>query len=276
MARRALGKLVAHASPGCSMPRTAHTFLRIALLLLPATWWPLPAASQGGNPFEGDPGALRAGRALYGNRCAECHGADAKGLNGPDLTVLWARDIRDERVFQTIRSGVSGSVMPSSPAPDQEIWAMVAYLKSVSTVAPFASAAGDPVRGRDIFTATCTRCHRVGGEGGVTGPHLGLIGRVRTRSALARSIREPSTSIVPGYRPVTLVTPEGARVRGVVKGEDAFSIQVVEVGGRLQGYLKSDLQEIVREERSLMPPFGEDRMNDAALDDLLAYLGTLR
>ena len=255
--------------------KTAHHLLTIALLTA-GTLWPLPAASQGGNPYDGDAAAIRAGRALYGNRCAECHGADAKGLNGPDLTVLWARDIRDERVFQTIRSGVRGSVMPSSSAPDQEIWAMVAYLKSVSTVAPFAGAAGDASRGREIFGATCARCHRVGGQGGITGPDLSLIGRVRSRSVLARSIREPSASIRPGYRPVTLVTREGARVRGVVKGEDAFSIQVVEVGGRLQGYLKSDVQEIVREERSLMPMFGEDRMNDAALDDLLAYLGTLR
>jgi putative heme-binding domain-containing protein len=244
--------------------------------LLPAIALPLPAASQSGNPFDGDPAAVRAGRALYGNRCAECHGADAKGLNGPDLTVLWARDIRDERVFQTIRSGVRGSVMPSSSAPDHEIWAMVAYLKSVSTVAPFASGAGDAARGQEVFAATCARCHRVGGRGGSTGPELSLIGRVRPRSALARSIREPSASIAPGYRPVTLVTPEGARVHGAVKGEDAFSIQVVETGGRLQGYLKSDLREIVREERSLMPAFGEDRMSDAALDDVLAYLGTLR
>ena len=245
-------------------------------LLLPAIAWPGAAAAQGGNPFDGDPAAIRAGRALYGNRCAECHGADAKGLNGPDLTVLWARDIRDERVFQTIRSGVSGSVMPSSAAPDQELWAMVAYLKSVSTVAPFASAAGDAARGRELFAATCARCHRVGGQGGITGPDLSLIGRIRQRSTLVGSVREPSATIASGYRPVTLVTREGARVRGVVKGEDAFSIQVVEVGGRLQGYFKSDLEEIVREERSLMPPFGEDRMNEAALDDLLAYLGTLR
>lgn len=237
---------------------------------------PLEVTAQGGNPYDGDPAAIRAGRALYGNRCAECHGGDAKGRNGPDLTALWTRDIRDERVFQTIRSGVTGSVMPSSTAPDQEIWAMVAYLKSVSTVAPFESVAGDAARGQELFLATCARCHRVAGEGGVTGPDLSVVGRVRSRSALTRSLREPSASIAGGYRPVTLVTAEGERVRGVVKGEDAFSIQVVEVGGRLQGYFKEDLREVVREERSLMPAFGEDRMRDEALDDLLAYLGTLR
>jgi putative heme-binding domain-containing protein len=249
--------------------------IAIAALVL-ALGTPLAADAQGGNPYDGDAAAIRAGRALFGNRCSECHGGDAKGRNGPDLTALWARDIRDERVFQTIRSGVQGSVMPSTSAPDQEIWAMVAYLKSISTVTPFASMAGDAARGEELFAATCARCHRVQGRGGSTGPDLSRVARVRARAALAQSVREPSLSIASGYRPVTLVTREGERVRGVVKGEDAFSIQVVETGGRLQGYLKADLQEVVREERSLMPAFGQERMNDAALDDVLAYLGTLR
>jgi len=249
---------------------------RAASLLALALCLPSPSAAQEGNPYDGDPAAIRAGRALFGNRCAECHGADAKGMNGPDLTVLWAREIRDERVFQTIRSGVLGSVMPSSAAPDQEIWAVVAYLKSVSTVSPFEATAGSAPRGQELFASTCIRCHRVGGEGGVAGPDLSLIARVRTRAALTRSIREPSASIASGYRPVTLVTAEGARIRGAVKGEDAFSIQVVETGGRLQGYLKAELAEVVREERSLMPAFGPDRMSEEALDDVLAYLATLR
>lgn len=253
----------------------SHETTTLALLLL-TFGTPLSAAAQSGNPYDGDPAAVRAGRALYGNRCAECHGADARGMNGPDLTVLWAREIRDERVFQTIRSGVQGSVMPSSSAPDQEIWAMVAYLRSVSTVSPFESAAGDVTRGEEIFEATCVRCHRVAGQGGIMGPDLSFIARVRTRSALARSIREPSASMGGGYRPVTIVTAEGERVRGVVKGEDAFSIQVVEIGGRLQGYLKAGVQEIVREERSLMPAFSTDRLSEEALDDVLAYVGTLR
>ena len=247
----------------------------VALSLL-AIAMPSYAVAQSGNPYDGDPAAIRAGRALFGNRCAECHGADAKGMNGPDLTVLWAMDTRDERVFQVIRDGVRGSVMPSSAAPDPELWAIVSYLKSVSTVSPFEGGAGNAARGEERFASACARCHRTGGQGGIMGPDLTLIGRVRARSALARSIREPSVSIASGYRPITLVTREGERIRGVVKGEDAFSIQIVEIGGRLQGYLKAELQEVVREERSLMPAFGSDRMDDAALDDVLAFLGTLR
>ena len=82
--------------------------------------------------------------------------------------------------------------------------------------------------------------------------------------------------MVVGYRPVTVVTRDGERVRAVTKGEDAFSIQILDTRGRLQGYVKADVQEVIREERSLMPQFGPDRLSDEELDDLLQYLGTLR
>jgi putative heme-binding domain-containing protein len=233
-------------------------------------------AAQAGNPYDGDPQAIRAGRAIFENRCAECHGADAKGMNGPDLTVLWARGTRDERVFQTVRNGVSSSIMPSSSAPDTELWAVVAYLKSLSTVSPFDATAGDAAHGRELFDARCTRCHRVSGQGGALGPELTRIGRVRTRDALATAIRDPSASVAAGYRAVTLVTERGERIRGAAKGEDAFSIQIIDTRGRLQGYRKEDLQDVVREDRSLMPAFATDRLSDTDLDDVLAYLGTLR
>lgn len=246
-----------------------------ALLLL-ALAAPRQALAQGGNPYEGDPAATRAGRALFGNRCAECHGADARGLNGPDLTGLWANDTRDERVFQTIRAGVSGSVMPSSSAPDHEVWAIVAYLKSVGTVAPFENAGGDAARGRELFASSCSRCHRVSGQGGAMGPDLSRVARIRTRDAIERAIRDPSATVAQGYRAVTLVPRDGERIRGATKGEDAFSIQIVDTRGRLQGYLKDELTEVIREDRSLMPAFGTDRIADSDMADLLAYLGTLR
>ena len=138
----------------------------------------------------------RAGAALFAETCASCHGADARGDNGPNLTTLWASGTTDERIFETIRRGVPGSVMPSSRASDADIRAIVAYLRSL---APPAAAAGDAAR------AAAERPQRV-----------------------------------------TLVTRRGERIRGERRNEDAFSIQIAEAGGRLQGYLKNDLAEILR------------------------------
>ena len=254
------------------MVRSALT--RVFLILSISA--PLSLSAQGGNPYEGDRTAIRAGAALYGTRCAECHGADAKGISGPDLTLMWASGTSDDRVFQVIRRGVSGSIMRSSSAPDREIWAVVAYVKGLSTVPPFENDTGDAERGQEVFSSTCARCHRVNRRGGRLGPDLSRIAAIRSRDMLMRAIRDPSASVAVGYRAVTLVTQDGRRVRGVTKGEDAFSIQVVDTRERLQGYLKADLQELVQEERSLMPLFDPDRLSDGDLDDLLRYLGTLR
>ncbi len=237
---------------------------------------PLSVSAQAGNPYEGDRTAMRLGSALYGTRCADCHGADAKGISGPDLTLLWADGTSDDHVFEVVRSGVSGSIMPSSSAPDRELWAIVAYLRGISTVSPFENDSGDASRGQELFSATCARCHRVDGDGGHLGPDLSRIAVIRSREMLVRSIRDPSASAAAGYRAVTVVTRDGRRIRGVTKGEDAFSLQVVDTRERLQGYLKVDLQEFTHEEQSLMPEFGPERLSDAELDDVLRYLGTLR
>ena len=153
---------------------------------------------------------------------------------------------------------------------------MVAYMKSISTVAEFDSERGDAVRGGEIFASTCTRCHRVNSDGGRLGPDLSRIAAIRSRDMLIRSIRDPSAAVAAGYRGVTLVTQDGQRVRGVVKSEDAFSIQILDTRERLQGYLKADLQEVIREDRSLMRQFGPDRLSEDELDDVVQYLGTLR
>jgi mono/diheme cytochrome c family protein len=72
------------------------------------------------------------------------------------------------------------------------------------------------------------------------------------------------------------VSRRGERVEGVVKGEDAFSLQVVTADGELRAFRKSDLDELVRNTQSPMPAFDATRLSDAALEDVLAYLGTLR
>jgi hypothetical protein len=45
---------------------------------------------------------------------------------------------------------------------------------------------------------------------------------------------------------------------------------------RLQGYLKTDLRDVTRDTKSLMPDYGSDRLSDQDLADLLGYLATLR
>lgn len=234
-----------------------------------------PVSGEQRNPFESDDVAIRAGASLFAARCALCHGPDAKGQLGPDLTQRWARGETDESAFLIVRNGVPGSSMPPNSAPDNEIWAIVAHLRSIS-VMPRLQSTGDASRGRAAFADDCAGCHQVRGEGGVLGPDLTSIGAVRSRAALTAAVRDPSASVALGFRGVTVETRRGDRVEGVVKSEDAFSLQVVTVEGELRAFRKRELGELERSTESLMPVFDASRLSDAAFEDLLAYLGTLR
>ena len=99
---------------------------------------PYGAATPRGLPYGAQAVDARAGATMYGERCAVCHGGDARGAIGPSLVTLWASGATDDRVLRTIRQGVPGSAMPPSKAPDEELRAIIEFLK---TLAP--SAAGE-------------------------------------------------------------------------------------------------------------------------------------
>ncbi len=92
---------------------------------------------------------------------------------------------------------------------------------------------------------------------------------------MVREIRTPHEWIPPAYETVTIVTKDGQKIRGVKKNEDAFSIQVMDMRERIQGYLKSNV-EVQYDKNSLMPAFDPKRLSDSDLSDLVGYLSTLR
>ena len=235
-----------------------------------------PAAN---NPHLGNPQSIRSGMALYRIRCADCHGLDAGGYRGPDLIAVMAAGTTDERLFQTIRKGVPGTDMPAAnetDAPDDDLLMIVAYLRKIGSVAPTEKPVGNVDNGGRLFAAQCASCHRVAGRGGRIGPDLTRIGAARSRAALIREIRTPSEWIPPSYETVTVVTKDGQRIRGAKKNEDVFSIQVMDVRERIQGFVKANLQDVIYEKDSLMPAFPPARLSDGDLNDLVGYLSSLR
>jgi putative heme-binding domain-containing protein len=231
------------------------------------------------NPFEGDPEAILAGMGGFRQRCADCHGVDGRGVRGPDITQIWASGRTDRGLFNTIRTGISNTEMPSFPAPrtsDREVWQMLAYLRTLAASAPADPPRGDAANGARIFQASCTGCHRVHGAGGRLGPDLSRIGAARSREVLVRRMRRGSEDFRPGFAPVTLTPESGPPIQGVKKNEDLFSVQIMDMRERIQGYEKEKMKSVVNGTRPVMPVFGPDRMSDSDLDDLVRYLQTLR
>lgn len=236
------------------------------------------AQAQAVNPLDSNPRAAAAGGTLFRAQCATCHGADAKGIpsiQAPDLTQLWSLPGKnDATVFQAIREGVPGSIMPPHSFTDTEIWMLVSYLKSVAGGNNSDRYAGNVVRGEWLFASNCSGCHRVNGSGGSLGPDLSSVVNRRSRQALTASLRDPSARIGRGYRAVTLITRDNRRIDGVVKSEDAFSIQVLDQRQALRGFRKADLKELRRNERSLMPVFNPRTLSDSELEDVLTFLAS--
>ena len=101
------------------------------------------------NPYEGDPNALLAGKKLYVQHCAECHGADAQGLrNAVSLRAPDVQNATPGELVWFLRNGNLFHGMPSwSGLPEQRRWQLVTYIKSLAVHASFSGADTTASRG---------------------------------------------------------------------------------------------------------------------------------
>jgi cytochrome c oxidase cbb3-type subunit III len=240
---------------------------------------PLVGQSPPKNPFAGSAADIDVGRGTFRIYCSPCHGIHAQGGRGPDLTrgVYEAGD-GDADLHGVIADGVPGSEMPGYGARmnTDSIWRLVAYIRS--TVKPETETVrGDAARGRAVYRGKggCTACHEVAGEGGRMGPELTRVGRSRSLANLRRSLVDPDYELTPGYGTVEVETADGKTLRGIERNFDNFSVALLDGGGRLHSFERSEVRRAERTRKSTMPNY-KDSLNAAELDDLLAYLVSLR
>jgi putative heme-binding domain-containing protein len=137
--------------------------------------------------------------------------------------------------------------------------------------------AGQTDSGRAIFEGKggCVRCHSIGGRGGSLGPDLTGIGLKRTPQSLRESITDPNAEINREYLTVVITTKLGKRIEGIGLNEDDLSIQLRDVEGNPRSFLKENLRDLQREQRSLMPSYLA-KLAPSEIDSLVAYLHSLR
>ncbi len=126
--------------------------------------------------------AETAGRTLYADNCAGCHGENGEGKTGPALnSQQLLKATADETLFNLIRTGVPGTTMPAwgqsfgGPFTDEQVRQSVAFIRAWEPTAPELTeevAAPDPVRGAMIFANTCRICHGENGQGTDRAPAL--------------------------------------------------------------------------------------------------------
>lgn len=91
-----------------------------------------PSARSLRNPFAGKKQAAAAGRKLFKQHCAECHGANGYGTgHAANLHVPDVQGTSDGSLFWVLRNGRIRRGMPSwSQLPDQRLWEIVTYLRT--------------------------------------------------------------------------------------------------------------------------------------------------
>ena len=221
---------------------------------------------------------IAAGKTLFDAQCAWCHGAGGDGGTGPNLHGRLRHATDYKSIVDIITSGIPGTEMPSfrSPLTARHIGQIAAYVQSlVRTRGP--SVAGNVERGAAIYRANgCANCHTVDGGGGTLGPELTSIGATRGGPYLRDAVVKPAAAHPPGYLVVRAVRADGQEVRGIRVNEDVFWIQIRDAAGNVHVLQKAELSKLERQlDASLMPSYAS-RVTGSDLDDLIAYLTTLR
>ena len=216
------------------------------------------------------------GGLLYNAQCFQCHGRDGDQISGVDLRRgLFRRSQSDEDLGQIITRGAPGG-MPAFKLEPADLRGIVAYIR-----AGFDTSAsirvGDAARGRTVFQGKgeCGTCHRVAGRGPRSAPDLSDIGVARAPAMLERSVRDPSSALLPINRPVRIVMRDGRTILGRRLNEDTHTVQIIDEHERLLSIMKKDVRSFDAAKESAMPAYAA-RLTDNEIADVVSYLLTLR
>jgi putative heme-binding domain-containing protein len=179
-----------------------------------------------------------------------------------------------QELQDAIRNGIKGTLMPASSLPDADIRKMIAFIFSIRASAADVPVVGNVEAGSQVFhgKGDCVRCHMIRGRGGLIGPDLTDIASERKLDELRAALTEAKPIPPRGYQPVALTFKDGRKIRGVVKNENNFSLQVLGTDDKLHLLLREELAGIEYETQSLMPAGADRKLSAAEFQDLLAFL----
>jgi cytochrome c oxidase cbb3-type subunit III len=264
------------------------------ILTLGLLWLASPIAAQFAPPPipphsphpKATPESIAQGKDFFSGTCANCHGIDGSGANGPNIRGM-AATLGPEGLYGTIRVGVPGTGMPPfATLDDATIWRIVDYVSSLGHE-DAGVATGDPQKGKAIYESSqCASCHSIAAQGGNLGPDLSHIGAQRSIVSLVKTLTDPGSNLpldtslqeranYPAYVVYRAVTKDGKVVEGMRVDEDSFTIQLRDASGRLRSIQKYEMQKIEAEHgKSFMPSY-KDKLSAAQINDLVTYLSSL-
>lgn len=232
--------------------------------------------AQPRNPHDTPAGAA-AGARIFRSHCADCHGLNGEGGKGPRLnTGVYYHGSSDQALFSTVSNGIPGTPMPAQFFSADQIWHVVAHLRSLARTGTHSAPPGDPKTGSALFRAKgCIGCHLVQGQGGVQGPDLTFIGSQRPVAFLRESILSPGAHVAREFWPAEAVLENGASYKGFVMNEDTYYVQLLTPDQGLVTLPRRNFRKWEVRQESIMPSY-QGKLAPAELTDLIAYLWTLQ
>jgi cytochrome c oxidase cbb3-type subunit 3 len=93
------------------------------------------------NPYENNAYAITEGQRLFGwYNCAGCHANGGGGMGPPLMDDRWIYGSAPENIFLTIVQGrPNGMPAFAGRIPTQQVWQLVAYVRSLSALTPSAA-----------------------------------------------------------------------------------------------------------------------------------------
>jgi putative membrane-bound dehydrogenase-like protein len=131
--------------------------------------------------------------------------------------------------------------------------------------------APDPSRGGKIFAKACAVCHKLGDVGQNVGPDLASVGD-KSVEGLLIAILDPSRAVESRYVSYLATTRSGLTLTGVIAAETSTSITLIGVDGKSHQLLRSEIDELSSNGKSLMPDGLERDLTPQDLGDVIAYI----
>jgi len=247
----------------------------------------LPNARQDEPIANPTPADIEQGKQAFETRCSTCHGLDGGGAMGPNIQGIPMR-LGAPAVASTIKNGMSGGMPAFAGQIDAtQIQQIIAYLLTL-THKDTGTVTGDPAKGKEVYDSSgCAGCHIIAGEGSGIGPELTMVGQLRGAGYLRNAVLFPGTDLPQArvfletgglldYMFVHVVTKDGRALDGTRVVEDSFHIVIKDATGKFHSFQKSDLRELKKEPgKSVMPSF-KGKLSDPQVNDLVAYLASLK
>ncbi|TXT18978.1 MAG: membrane-bound dehydrogenase domain-containing protein, partial [Planctomycetota bacterium] len=152
--------------------------------------------------------------------------------------------------------------------------------KPLPPLTELAKLKGNAGNGAKLFdaatTAKCNTCHVVNNQGKEVGPNLSEIGSKLSRQAMWESIIFPSAGISHNFESYVVETKSGTVANGLKISEDAESVTLRGADALARTFKKSDIEEIKKQEISLMPADLAKTLSIEEMSDLVEYLTTLK